>query len=174
MSLLLRPETPADEEAVSAVVTAAFTAAGAETGPEAAFVRELRRDPGAHMARYSLVAMDGVIVVGHVLASRIRVGQGPALALAPLSVLPSRQRSGVGTQLVERVLSEAATAGETLVLVLGDPAFYGRFGFETASEVGIMGPYRGPSFMARRLAADAPVGEAVYSPVFQRLEAGLL
>lgn len=174
MSVLVRPETAGDEAAVAAVVTAAFTAAGAEPGPEAAFVRELRHEPGAYLARYSLVAVDGDEVVGHVLASRIRVGEAPALALAPVSVHPSHQSSGVGRQLVERVLAEATVAGETLVLVLGDPAFYSRFRFEPASEVGITGPYAGPEFMARRLAADAPVGEAVYSPVFARLEQGRL
>lgn len=174
MSVLVRPETSADEEAVAGVVTAAFTAAGAEPGPEAAFVRELRREPGAYLARYSLVAVHDGDVVGHVLASRIRVGDAPALALAPVSVHPERQSSGVGSQLVERVLAEATVAGETLVLVLGDPAFYGRFRFEPASELGITGPYAGAEFMGRRLAADAPVGEAVYSPVFTRLEQGRL
>lgn len=174
MTVLVRPEGPEDEAAVAAVVTAAFTGAGAQPGPEAAFVRELRLEPGAYLARYSLVAVDDGDVVGHVLASRIHVGQAPALALAPVSVHPDHQSSGVGRLLVERVLAEATVAGETLVLVLGDPAFYGRFRFEPASELGITGPYAGPEFMARRLAADAPVGEAVYSPVFTRLEQGRL
>lgn len=170
----VRVETPDDEKAIAAVVAAAFRTPDGADSPEAHLVHDLRLDHRAFLPRFSLVAVQGGVVVGHVLASRIQVGNGPALALAPLSVLPRLQRQGVASALVQRVLAEATAAGETLVVVLGDPAFYGRFRFESAADLGITGPYTGPAFQALRLAADAPVGEAVYPTVFTALGEGRL
>jgi putative acetyltransferase len=82
-------------------------------------------------------------VVGHVLCSRAHVDQTPALVLGPLSVRPSMQRMGIGAALVRTVVTRAETMGEPLIALLGDPAYYSRFGFRLAGEYGIEPPVPG-------------------------------
>jgi putative acetyltransferase len=93
------------------------------------------------------------------------------LALAPLAVHPDRQRRGVGTQLVELALSRAEVAGEPLVVVVGSPSYYGRFGFEPAAPLGVEAPagMDAEHFMVRRLAADdgSHRGRVRYPPAFE-------
>ncbi|MEU5576317.1 bifunctional class I SAM-dependent methyltransferase/N-acetyltransferase [Streptomyces huasconensis] len=128
-----RPETAADAAAVHAVNRAAF-----ETEAEADLVDALRADPEAWLPGLSYVAEapDGS-VAAYALLTRCRVGGAPALALAPVSVLPEHQRTGAGSAVVRAVLDAARARGERLVLVLGHPAYYPRFGFEPASGYGI-------------------------------------
>jgi putative acetyltransferase len=91
----------------------------------------------------------------------------PALGVAPLSVAPGHQRRGVGSALVMELLRRVGAAGWGFVLLLGDPAYYSRFGFEPAATLGIS--YRpagagNPHFMVRRLTplADDTGGEFRY------------
>lgn len=128
-----RPETEADVAAVHAVNAAAF-----ETRAEADLVDALRADPGAWLPGLSCVAEapDGS-VAAHALLTRCRVGGAPALALAPVAVLPAHQRTGAGSAVVRALLDAARARGERLVVVLGHPAYYPRFGFEPASGYGI-------------------------------------
>lgn len=163
ISVRVREETAADEAAVRRVVTAAFG-----QPDEAALVDALRHDP-AWLPALSLVAeSDSGEVVGHVVFTRLSVRGAPALALAPLAVDPSTQRRGVGTVLVEEGLRRAVAAGESLVVVLGDPAYYGRFGFRPAYELGVSGPFltARTAFQALALRADAPRGYAAYAEAF--------
>jgi putative acetyltransferase len=133
---MIRYARPADRPAIDAVITAAFGRAD-----EARLVERLRADDDT---MFELVAEQDGVVVGHILFSRLWADR-PELyaALAPLTVHPDQQKTGVGSALVRASLDTAREFGCHGVLVLGDPAYYGRFGFaaETAREVSA--PYRG-------------------------------
>lgn len=171
--VLIRPETPADVDAIRDVTTAAFTRPDA-TGPpvEAALVDELRADSGWLPALSLVAEIDGA-VAGHVVCTRGRVGDRPALGLGPISVRPDRQRAGVGSALMHAVLGAADALGEPLVVLLGDPGYYRRFGFRPAAEYGVTPPVAEwePYFQARPLAAHDPAATGVftYAEPFQRL-----
>ncbi|RNL60500.1 N-acetyltransferase [Nocardioides marmoriginsengisoli] len=145
--MLIRPERPEDIEAISAVIAAAFREAEHSAPPlepggdpgEVPLVAWLREDAG-WIPELSLVAVDGDAVIGHVLATRAFVGEVPVLGLGPLSVLPARQSGGVGASLMNAVLGVAEEMSEPLVGLLGDPAYYGRFGFLPASAAGVEAP----------------------------------
>ncbi|GGV06356.1 hypothetical protein GCM10010275_52900 [Streptomyces litmocidini] len=165
-----RPETEADAAAVRRVVAAAFGPEGAATAPEADLVDALRHDdawlPGLS---YVAEAPDGT-VAAHALITRCLVGGVPAAALAPVSVAPARQRTGAGQAVVRAVLDAARLQGERLVLVLGHPEYYPRFGFVRASEYGIKPGFEVPdeAMMALVLDASVPVprGTLVYPAPF--------
>ena len=121
---------------------------------EADLTDQLRSDPG-FIPELSLVAVEDNTVVGHVICTRATVDGQPALGLGPLGVLPGRQRAGVGSVLVHSVVAAADALGEPLVVLLGDPAYYRRFGFVLASEYGIVPPVAewAPHFQARSLSS---------------------
>ncbi|MFF8289729.1 GNAT family N-acetyltransferase [Streptomyces sp. NPDC016309] len=161
-----RPETEADTAAVRAVVGAAFG-----SDEEARLVDRLRRDPTAWLPGLSYVAEapDGT-VAAHALVTRCRVGDAPAAALAPVSVAPGYQRRGAGQAVVRAVLDAARRGGERLVLVLGHPEYYPRFGFVPASRYGIEPSFEVPdeAMMALDLEGSGrvPVGTIHYPPAF--------
>jgi putative acetyltransferase len=133
--LIVRAERAADAAAIRAVHEAAFP-----TRAEADLV-ELVRTSAGFLADLSLVAeLDGA-VVGHLLLSPVTLETGggveSVLELAPLAVLPEHQREGIGSALVIAGLDAAEVRDEPLVLVLGHPWFYPRFGFRPASAFGI-------------------------------------
>ena len=123
----------------------------------------------------SMVAVAAEKVVGHVALSRMSVfADGAAvraLGLGPVAVVPERQRSGIGAALIEAGLEEAARAGVEIVFVLGEPAYYSRFGFDAAGARPFASPYAGPYFMALTLTdmVAAREGRADYAPAFARL-----
>lgn len=166
MSVYIRHEQPEDLHAISSVVAQAFSSGQQRGHAEVTLIQRLRNDPQAWLPRLSMVAVLDGQVVGSVIGSRVSVDGSPAVALAPLAVLPQHQGQGTGEQLVRRFIGEARSAGETLILVLGDPKYYSRFGFRAAADTGIVGPYVGEAFQALTLAADAPVGRAVYPAAF--------
>lgn len=178
--MIVRPERVGDVEAIRAVTGAAFATAAHSAPPvepggppgEATLVDWLRADDG-WIPELSLVAEADGEVVGHVVCTRGHVGRAPALGLGPVSVLPEHQRSGVGSALVAAVLAAADDRGEALVVLLGDPAYYGRFGFRPASSLGIDAPDPewADYFQARPLAAYDPGlrGRFTYAEPFSRL-----
>jgi putative acetyltransferase len=97
-------------------------------------------------------------VIGHVLGTRGHVGQDPVLALGPLAVRPDHQRHGAGSALMHAILGAADALGEPLVALLGDPAYYRRFGFElgTAYQITPPGPEWQPYFQVRVLSEYQP------------------
>jgi putative acetyltransferase len=109
-------------------------------------------------------------VVGHALLTRLAVGDGAALALAPVAVAPEDQGAGAGSAMVRELLWRAATTGERLVVVLGEPAYYRRFGFVPAADLGVEGPFAeaGEAFQALALdgPGSAPRGRVRYPPPF--------
>ncbi len=139
MQVTTRIECPEDAPATRRVHMAAFP------GPdEADLVDALRRDP-AWLPGLSVVAVDGAgLVIGHALLTRLLVGDGKALALGPVAVAPEWQRRGVGELVVRAALAAAEDAGEKLVVVLGDPEYYARFGFAPAGRHEVTGPFEVP------------------------------
>ena len=105
-------------------------------------VRDLLRDPSIAM---SLVGVVDTEVVGHAIFTKCEVvGSGVnAALLGPLAVTPERQRRGIGRSIVCEGLTRLEVAGVQLVCVLGDPAYYARFGF--AAETLVEPPYRLPT-----------------------------
>ncbi|MEV7374408.1 bifunctional class I SAM-dependent methyltransferase/N-acetyltransferase [Streptomyces sp. NPDC090301] len=161
-----RPETAEEASAVRPLVAAAF---GSEA--EADLVDALRRDPDAWLPGLSYVAEapDGSIAA-HALITRCLVDGTPAAALAPVAVAPAHQRTGAGKAVVRAVLDAARLRGESLVLVLGHPEYYPKFGFVRASEYGIKPGFEVPdeSMMALVLDDSVPVppGTLAYPAAF--------
>jgi putative acetyltransferase len=177
--VLVRREHDSDVVAVRGVIAAAFRGAahsapplepGGEPG-ETSLVEWLRTDP-AWIPELSLVAVEADLVVGHVLCTRAHVGDAPALGLGPVSVLPNRQGLGVGSALMHAVLGAADALGEGLVGLLGEPAYYRRFGFVPATSVGVLAPEAawGDYFQVRTLSQyDGRAGVFRYAPPFDRI-----
>lgn len=168
----IRRERPGDRAAVFAVNAAAF-----ETELEARLVDALR---GAARPLVSLVAERADELVGHILFTPVTVERNPGglavMALGPMAVAPPCQRQGIGGELVRRGLDECRRAGAAVVVVLGHPEYYPRFGFEPAARHGLR--FRSaeldPFFMAQALAPGALAGlggEVRYHPEFDRAEA---
>jgi putative acetyltransferase len=120
----------------------------------------------------SLVATVDEDIVGHVLLSYVAIvpGKHRVLQLGPLAVLPSHQRRGIGSALMDEAVRVTDARGEPLILLEGNPRFYERFGFTRSSESGIEPPagVDGQYFMVRQLSAYDPAlrGQAVYSEAF--------
>jgi putative acetyltransferase len=165
--MIIRPEKLSDAAAIGEVVAAAF---GQQT--EAELVSRLR-DNGDLVL--SLVAEDGDAIVGHVAFSRVWIeGDGvrsPGIGLAPVAVLPARQRQGIARALIGAGHLRLKTLGEKIVFVLGDPDYYKRFGFSHEIAEPFACVYQGDYLQALRLSSDAPAaGEVIYPPAFADLE----
>jgi putative acetyltransferase len=160
----IRPETAADSAGIRAVLEAAFP-----TPVEAQLVDRLR---AAGKALVSLVAEEGGRVVGHVLFSPVTVESGAegGVGLAPLAVLPAYQRRGIGAALVTEGLRLCRDLGHAFVVLLGSPAYYGRFGFRRAGALGLGNEYGADEeFQALELRPGGlPVGGGLvrYGPEF--------
>lgn len=131
------------------------------------------REAGA--AKLSLVAVEGDEIVGHILFSPVTIeGQKEEVAgLAPLAVVPSHQRMGIGKRLTEEGLKQLKEMGIPAVIVIGHPEYYPRFGFIPASRFGLCCefPEAGDAFMALELTPHALSGKAGLvrlHPVFAR------
>jgi putative acetyltransferase len=160
--LEVRDEKPEDRQSVYHVVSSAFGGAA-----EAALVDQMREDGDALV---SLVAEEDGLIVGHVLLSRM-AAPFPALALAPVSVIPSRQRRGVGSMLVKGAVNRARDEGWAALFVLGDPHYYERFGFSVEAAAGFTSPYAGQHFMVLPLGSPLPAttGELRHAGAFAAL-----
>ena len=138
MSFEVRPEQPSDRESVRRVVTAAFGADEPAHGSEVAAIWEGL----GHHRRAGLVAEERGAVLGHVGLSRAWVDARLALVevwvLSPLSVVPDRQRAGIGSALVTAAIETARGSGTTALFLEGSPFYYGSRGFERADRRGFL------------------------------------
>ena len=160
--MIIRPEQASDALAIAALVEQAFG-----QKDEAGLVDQLR---AAGDAIISLVAVQDDSILGHVLFS-VMTAPLRALGLAPVSVLPSHQRRGIGQTLIREGLRQAKELNWQAVFVLGDNAYYEKFEFSAELTLGIVSPYAGPHFMALSLGGDLALAgiKIDYSPAFAAL-----
>jgi putative acetyltransferase len=149
--IVIREERDADRAAVRVVVERAF-----DGRAEADLVERLHADGDVIAACVAVAESD---IVGHLLFSPLDIEDGPAplaaAALAPLAVRPDRQRRGIGSALVRHGLALCRDAGIDAVFVLGDPAYYARFGFDSGLAARFAAPFSGDAFMALALRPGA-------------------
>ena len=168
MPLQLRHETPDDIAAIEALTVAAFANAPHTSHTEQFIVRALR---ATHDLTLSIVAEDSGQIVGHVALSPVTItddhGRNAAgwYGLGPISVLPTRQGQGIGSRLMEQALSELRAMRAAGCVLLGDPAYYTRFGFQAHAGLQLPGVPPG-YFMALALQGSVPEGIARYSDAF--------
>lgn len=157
-------ETESIYPAIRNVLVSAFP-----TALEADLVERLRQDGDLAL---SLAATSDGEVAGHVAFSPL-TAPFRALGLGPVAVRPDKQRQGIGGRLIQTGLAHAEQAGWQAIFVLGDPAYYGRFGFSVAEARGFASPYAGPYFMVLALGRDglpARSGDIGYAAAFRDLE----
>ena len=161
----IRGRTAADDAAIRRLNDDAFG------GPaESRLIEDLR---AAGLDAVELVAVEDDQIVGHilfsVLATTVDRHTVPALALAPMAVLPDRQRCGIGSALVHAGLALARDRDWRAVIVLGHQGYYPRFGFSAALARPLKAPFSGDTFMALELAPSAlrgKEGRVIYPPAF--------
>ncbi|PCD75665.1 GNAT family N-acetyltransferase [Pseudothioclava arenosa] len=125
--MIIRAETPADYAEIAALVAAAFAPEPHSDGSEPAIIERLR---AANALQVALVAEEGGQVLGHIAASPATVdGQGGWSGIGPLAARPGHQRQGIGSALMRAALTELRTQGLRGAVLVGDPAYYSRFGF---------------------------------------------
>ena len=166
--LAMRDEKPEDHLAIHAVHTAAFG-----RPQEGDLVEALRR---AEALVISVVAVHDRHIVGHIAFSPVTVTSSTttieALGLGPMAVLPAYQRRGIGSQLVEAGLAACRATPYSIVVVLGHPHYYPRFGFTTAKPHGIVWEHNAPeaAFMVQEVKEGAlgqVQGVVKYRPDFE-------
>lgn len=161
----IRPEIPADVDAITALTAQAFLQAEHTSHTEQFIVNALRR---AGVLTFSLVAeADDGALLGHVALSPVTVSDGSAgwYGLGPISVAPEQQGQGIGSQLMRRALDDLRALGAAGCVLLGDPAYYGRFGFEPRAGLvleGVPPEY----FMALAFGCEWPQGAVRYNSAF--------
>lgn len=162
---IMRLEEPRDAQQVRDLLEASFPGF-----VEAVLVDRLRSDGDIDL---SLVAEDQGVVVGYVAFSRLMVEGGDqpfrAAALAPLAVYPEYQQQGVATRLVREAHACLAAMGLTLSVVLGEPSYYGRFGYSNRRVALFESEFQSPYLMALSFGAAPWEGRLVYPAAFKLL-----
>jgi len=162
--MIIRPEQEQDHDAIAAVTTQAFAELEHSDQTEAAIVAALRR---AGALSLSLVAQDGTLVIGHVAFSPVMIDGTNVrwFGLGPVSVHPGRQGGGIGGALIRHGLDQLRALRADGCVVLGDPAYYRRFGFENDQHL----RYDGAPpeyFMRICFGASARAGRVEYHSAF--------
>jgi putative acetyltransferase len=161
---IIRPARDDDAPQVRSMLKAAFG------GTVEADVADAMRAAGDIVLALAAEQPDGI--AGYAAFPRLNLDLGgravPVIGLAPVGVSPHRQRQGIGALLIRAGIARLKDRGERLVFVLGDPAYYGRFGFAVMD--GFVSRYAGPYFQALMLAPDAPTsGKVSYPAAFNSL-----
>jgi putative acetyltransferase len=159
----IRNEEAQDIEQIREIVRAAFP-----TDAESKLVDALRANGKAII---SLVAVDHDQVLGHTLFSPVSTAppsEAKGIGLAPVAVRPSRQSQGIGSALIRKGLRRCTELGYDYCVVLGDPKYYSRFGFEKASNFDLQNEYGvDDEFMVVNFSAHPlPRGLVKYAPEF--------
>ena len=160
----IRPERPDDAGIIAGITREAFRTDPRSSHTEEFIIAGLRASGALTV---SLVAEVNGQVIGHIALSPVRVSDGSSgwYALGPVAVAPPHQQSGTGTALVTEGLAALGRLGAGGCVVLGEPAFYGRFGFKkrrTLRFPGVPPEY----FLARSFSNEFPVGTISYHPAF--------
>ncbi|CAM4035044.1 5'-deoxynucleotidase [Pseudomonas wadenswilerensis] len=164
-AMILRPETLADCPAIELLTAAAFAHAPHSSHTEHFIVNALRR---AGQLSVSLVAEEAGHIIGHVALSPVSLSDGSTgwYGLGPISVAPERHGQGIGSQLMHAALQALQALGAAGCVVLGDPGYYGRFGFVVRPELvlpGVPPEY----FQARSYTSRWPQAQVSYHPAFE-------
>jgi putative acetyltransferase len=161
---VIRAERTGDEPVIAALITEAFATAPHADGTEAEIVESLR---AAHALTVSLVAERDGELVGHVSFSPVTIGGEDSgwFGLGPVAVLPDHQGQGIGRKLIEAGLKELRERLASGCVVLGEPDYYGRFGFRADPRLTFPGPPP-EYFQALRWSDEAAEGQVAYHPAF--------
>ena len=161
---MIRAERAGDEPAIAALIEEAFAAAPHSDGNESGIVEALR---SAGALAVSLVAEENGDLVGHVAFSPVTVGgeSGGWFGLGPVAVSPSYQGQGIGAALIEAGLEKLRSSDASGCVVLGEPEYYGRFGFRADPRLTFPGP-PAEYFQVLRLNDEEAEGEVAYHPAF--------
>lgn len=170
--LVIREEQEADHQAIKDVTIAAFLGSEFGHNGEAELVDQIRNLCSMHL---SLVAERDGEIVGHVMFSPVTMETAAqsviGMGLAPVSVRPDCQQSGVGSALLNAAFEKLAAVNCSFVVVLGHPEYYARFGFASAEKLGITHGFAGipqDVFLIRKAETDAAIhsGRVFYDSVF--------
>ena len=177
--MVVRKQQTDDYEAIRHVYAEAFRRPGFRPPLEPGSVPlevglfEALWEAGDVLDEMSFTALEEGGIVGHATASRASVAAEPVVAVGPFGVLPDHQAHGVGSALMNALLSAADAADVPMVVLLGSPQYYSRFGFRPAQELGVMPPDPGwgDAFQARPLTAYTPTvaGRFEYAPAFSSI-----
>jgi putative acetyltransferase len=162
--MLIRAEVDSDAASIAGVIERAFANHPLSSHSEHAIVHALRT---AGALAVSLVAMHGDDVVGHVAVSPVTMSDGTPLwyGLGPVSVEPAFQGRGVGLALVNAALEQARSLGAAGCVVLGEPGYYGRFGFRSRQGPVLRG-LPAEYFMSLTFSGTVPQAEVSYHEAF--------
>ncbi len=166
VKLDIRSETAADSQTIESLTAAAFLNAPHTSHTEQHIVSALRR---AGQLAVSLVAETDRTLIGHVAISPVSISDGSSgwFGLGPISVLPQYQRRGVGSQLMREAVRILRDSGASGCVVLGEPEYYGRFGFRANSDLvlpGVPAEY----FQALSFDSSTPRGSVTYHAAFEQ------
>lgn len=165
MTLTIRPEAQADVTSIESVTVEAFRDAPHTSHTEQYIVNSLRR---AGALAVSLVAVLEGVVVGHVALSPVAISDGSEgwYGLGPISVLPEHQRRGVGSALMREAIAALRRLDAKGCVLLGDPGYYRRFGFQPDSRLALAG-VPPEYFQALLLGPTNPQGSVTYHAAFE-------
>ena len=164
MSIAIRSEVPSDISTIRNLTKVSFSNAPHTDHTEQLIIYRLRTDDALTM---SLVAEDEGELVGHVAASPVSISDGTPdwYGIGPISVLPSRQRQGIGSLLMNHVLKDLEVSNAAGVVLLGDPGYYGRFGFRSVKSLELAG-VPPEYFQVMYFSSSRPRGVVTYHHAF--------
>ena len=161
---VIREERPPDAAAIREVTRQAFEGLPYSDGSEPRIIDRLREDGDLVL---SLVAEDAGGIIGHITLSPVEIDDGTRkwFGLGPVSVLPVRQHSGIGSRLMEMTIDRVRRGDANGIVLLGDPAYCRRFGFIHDPKLTYPGPP--PEYFQRLvLSGEPPTGEVRYADAF--------
>jgi putative acetyltransferase len=163
-NITIRAEIPSDIQSIHEVTVAAFLKAPHADHTEQFIVKALR-DSGA--LAVSLVAETSAGVVGHVAVSPVTISNGCTgwYGLGPISVIPGEQGKGIGSRLMRAAIAQLEDLGANGCVLLGDPGYYSRFGFEPKASL-ILPNVPPEYFQAKLLQGEYPTGSVKYHESF--------
>jgi len=164
MSIEIRHEQQQDIQTIEALTQAAFLNEQHSSHTEQFIVNQLRKDG---QLTISLVALEQGVVVGHVAVSPVRISSGETdwYGLGPISVWPEQQGQGIGSQLMGAALEQLKQLGANGCVLLGDPAYYNRFGFKSYPDL-VLPDVPPMYFQAISFVNTIPKGSVSYHEAF--------